>query len=359
MADILSQSQIDALLNAMKTGDGKEEKAAAEEPKAANEEVSYSKYDFYSPRKFTKEKMNLLSSIFENYARILTSQVNGVFRILTDITVMEISERRYYEFANEIGDNNSVTLIFAEAGDGSRCNIPMMLHSSSGLILTLISHMLGGGEEIVTAEDGYRYSDVEKALYRRIAQYFISALRDGFSSYSPMDFKMDRVEENLSMMQDVGLDETVATVLLNVDVGGMASEKIKLCIPGNLLEFMFHAIDNRQNISRDGYREEDRAAILESLKESRIHMWGQLATVRLDLSDISSLKPGDIIDLNRSKDSEVKLFVERQPWFTGRMGVYKKYMAVQINRRLERASKPEKNTMERKEEIIHGEDYVG
>ena len=119
MADVLSQSQIDALLKSMQGGGGDdssagsasaqpEKKAAAvqeEKKKPDTPEIKYSKYDFYSPRKFTKDKMKILTSVFENYARIITSQVNGVFRVMTDITVMEVQERRYYEFVNSLKEN--------------------------------------------------------------------------------------------------------------------------------------------------------------------------------------------------------------------------------------------------------------
>ena len=98
MADVLSQDQIDALLKSMQGGGAAEPPAEtkAEEkveakatPKAkAVEETKYNKYDFYSPRKFTKERMKMLTNSFENYARILTSQVNGIFRAMTDITVL-------------------------------------------------------------------------------------------------------------------------------------------------------------------------------------------------------------------------------------------------------------------------------
>ena len=94
MADVLSQSQIDALLKSMQN-DGPEKMEQSVEKKLEAEETKYSKYDFYSPRKFTKDKIKILNSVFENYARILTSQVNGIFRVLTDITVMEVQERRY------------------------------------------------------------------------------------------------------------------------------------------------------------------------------------------------------------------------------------------------------------------------
>ena len=49
MADVLSQSQIDALLKSMQ-GSGPEEEVQAVEQKTEAEETKYSKYDFYSPR---------------------------------------------------------------------------------------------------------------------------------------------------------------------------------------------------------------------------------------------------------------------------------------------------------------------
>ena len=187
MADVLSQSQIDALLKSMGSGgdEPKEEKAekAVQKEKAVTEEVKYSKYDFYSPRKFTKDKMKILSSVFENYSRIITSQINGVFRVMTDITVMEVLERRYYEYVNSLNENDAVTLVEAEIQDHGKNLVPLMIYVSPSLVITLVEHMLGGGEGVIKVEPGYRYSDVEIALYRRILSYLIQALKDGFANY--------------------------------------------------------------------------------------------------------------------------------------------------------------------------------
>ena len=138
MADVLSQSQIDALLKSMQGGGGDdssssttpaqpEQKTAVvqeEKKKPETPEIKYSKYDFYSPRKFTKDKMKILNSVFENYARIITSQVNGVFRVMTDITVMEVQERRYYEFVNSLNENDVITLVNASVENYSRKLVP-------------------------------------------------------------------------------------------------------------------------------------------------------------------------------------------------------------------------------------------
>ena len=344
MADVLSQSQIDALLKSMAGGGGdgggggssaaKPEVSAKAEKKTEVEEIKYSKYDFYSPRKFTKDKMKILRSVFENYARIITSQVNGVFRVMTDITVMEVQERRYYEYASSLNENDMVTLVEASIPDHNRMLVPMMIHVTPGLVITLIDKMLGGGQDVIKVEDGYRYSDVEAALYRRILQYLIQALKDGFGNYISMDFKAQRYEENPSMIQDVGLDEVVAIVLLNVDVTGLAVERIRICIPGTLLETVFQVINSRKHISKGYAYEDNRETILDNIRETKLPVTGQLGTVALDLSDIYHLKVGDVIDMNKQKDKDVKLFIGRQPWFTGKMGVYKKNVAIRINRRL-------------------------
>jgi len=337
MADVLSQSQIDALLKSMQNPSSEPEASTSspvEKKKAETEEVKYSKYDFYSPRKFTKDKMKILTSVFENYARIITSQVNGVFRVMTDITVMEVQERRYYEYVNSLNENDMVTLVDAIIPDNTKNLVPLMMYVTPGMVITLIERMLGGGEEVVKVKDGYRYSDVEVALYKRVLFYLIQALKDGFSNYINIDFKAQRMEDNPSMIQDVGLDETVVIVYLNVDVTGLAVERIKICLPGTLLENIFQVIDSRKHIARGYAFEDNKETILDNIRQSQLSITGQLGTVYLDLSDIYHLRVGDVIDMSKGKDKEVKLFVEKQPWFMGKMGVYKKNVAVRINRRL-------------------------
>lgn len=342
MADVLSQSQIDALLKSMQDGPPKEEKVeekAAEVLETKKEEVqkeeeTYSKYDFYSPRKFTKDKIRLLRSIFDNYARILTSQVNGIFRTMTDITVLELRETRYYEYVNAFHENDCMTIVDTYVQDKGKSNVPMMSYISPGLTLTLVSHMLGGSDSVIKTEEDYRYTDVEMALYKRIMEYIVHALGDGFSNYISAEFRIAKIETNPSMVQEVGLDETVVLAVMNVDISGLAMERIRICLPGTLLEHMFKIIDNRKHLARGFAYENNQDTIMEHLKASSFPMTGQLGVVKLDIEDLYHLKVGDVIDLNKAKNSAVKLYVGRQPWFTGKMGVYKKNIAIRIEDRI-------------------------
>ena len=275
-----------------------------------------------------------MRSIFDNYARILTSQVNGIFRTMTDITVLELRETRYYEYVNAFHENDCMTIVDTYVQDKGKSNVPMMSYISPGLTLTLVSHMLGGSDSVIKTEEDYRYTDVEMALYKRIMEYIVHALGDGFSNYINAEFKISKVETNPSMVQEVGLDETVVLAVMNVDISGLAMERIRICLPGTLLEHMFKIIDNRKHLARGFAYENNQDTIMEHLKASSFPMTGQLGTVKLDIEDLYHLKVGDVIDLNKAKNSSVKLYVGRQPWFTGRMGVFKKNIAIRIEDRI-------------------------
>lgn len=348
MADVLSQSEIDALLKSMK--ESSSDASAASGPSNQTSQVSdsgfdpdeeYSKYDFYSPRKFTKERLKLLRSIFENYARILTSQVNGIYRTMTDITVIELRESRYYEYVNSFHENDCMTIIEVSVKKKGKFTVPMMSYVTPGLILTLANRMLGGGAEVISVEEDYRYSDIEMSLYKRIMESFIHTLADGFTNYIDVDFQPSRVEENPSMVQEVGQDETVVLVVMNVDVTGIASEKIRFCIPGTLLEQIFRTIDSRKMLARGFKYSNNSDTIMHHLENTRFPLTAQLGTVRLPIEDLCNLKEGDIIDLNKTKDSLLTLYVGKQSWFKCSMGTHKRNVAVRIEERIDRESDDE------------------
>ena len=136
MADTVSQDQINELLRTMQV-----QKAAKQESgnSGQREKTKYSKYDFYSPRKFTKDKMKILTSAFENYARVITSQLNGIFRVSTEITVKDVQEGRYYEFVGKLSENDSITLADAYTQEKNKAKVPLMMYVTPGLVITLIA----------------------------------------------------------------------------------------------------------------------------------------------------------------------------------------------------------------------------
>ena len=76
MADVLSQSQIDALLNSF----SEEGTKALDEIEEQSNEKKVKTYDFKMPKKFTKEQLKTIDGIFENYSRVLPSALIPICR---------------------------------------------------------------------------------------------------------------------------------------------------------------------------------------------------------------------------------------------------------------------------------------
>lgn len=326
MAEVLSQSQIDALLNSLQ---GSDEPIDEIDKKASD--AKYRKYDFYSPKKFTKDKLKILKSIFDNYSRMAGSQINGLFRTSSELSVITVEEQRYYEFANALNDNDILTIVNVTVPNISQ-SPPLLINASMSLMLSLIDRMLGGVGEEADIDEYYTYTEIEMALYRKVIQYLIGALKDSWSSYINLNFKMDRLEENPGMFQEIGVDETIVIVVIDVDLKECTG-RLNVCIPGTLLLNIFEIMEKKKhNALGDELRSQDnRNDIFSTIKSSDLLVQAKVGDAVITLDDIYNLHVGDVINLNTPKESDIQLYVESQPWFKGQLGVHKRNVAVQID----------------------------
>ncbi|WP_367568874.1 flagellar motor switch protein FliM [Lacrimispora sp.] len=333
MAEVLSQSQIDALLNSLQGGD-----EPSQDIDKKDSEVKYRKYDFYSPKKFTKDRLKVLNSIFDNYSRIAGSQINSLFRTSSELSVTTVEEQRYYEFSNALSDNDVLTLVNVSLPDHSK-NPPLLINASMPLMLSLIDRMLGGLGTETNVDLTYTYTEIEMALYRRVIQYVIGPLKDSWSSYINLDFELERLEGNPSMFQEIGVDETIVIVVIDVDMEG-CSGRLSLCIPGNLLMNIYSIMDKRRAsaMGEEENSQDIKMEILNNIKSSDLLVRAQMGDSVITLDDVYNLHVGDVINLGTPKDSDIKLYVDDQPWFKGQLGVHKRNVAIRVEDLVEKGN---------------------
>ena len=286
MADVLSQAQIDALLNSVRSGEKDLEKSPAEQEK------KYAKYDFASPRKFTKDRIKMLNGIFENYSRVIGSRLNARLRASCEITVESVEEQHYYEFSNALTEGDVLALADVDIKDSPQ-EQPVMFYLSTATALSMMDRLMGGEGSVDDDLDSeYSYTELELKLYEDLVQDVISVLGISWENYVPIRFAYNRTDVNPTLSQLLGVDETVVIVDLK-------------------LQFTDEIFD--------------------SLQDSSLEIVAEMANTQLYLSDIYHLNVGDVIDLGYSKDSPIYLEIGGYHWFTGRMGTHKKNMAVKID----------------------------
>ena len=324
MAEVLSQSQIDALLSAARSGEmnlGQEEQST---------EKKYRKYDFYSPRKFTKDRLKMIWGVFENYTRMINSRINGLLHTTCEIAVESVEEQRYYEFSNALSDGDVLTLADVEMdGQTQSEEAPVLLHFSTALMLNMMDRLMGGeGDGSDAVPSGYTFTTVELKLYENIVKDFISVMGSSWENYIDLNFNYRRVESNPTLVQLIGLDETVVIIGISLRFPN-ASGRMNICLPGTMLTSIFAKIADMNQVGR-GSGEDNSQEILGILRDSGLEITAELGRTNVTLRDIYSLNVGDVIDLGHSTQEPIHLYIGGQPWFSGKLGTQGGNMAFKI-----------------------------
>ena len=322
MAEVLSQSQIDALLNAARSGE-----LDMDSPKEESTEKKYRKYDFYSPRKFTKDRLKMLNSIFESYARVINSRINALLHATCEIEVDNVEEQRYYEFSNALTESDVVALakIDLEKLQGED---PILVHMDTPVVLSMLDRMMGGeGEPDPSMSSEYNMTDLELNMYEDLIADLIPIMGSSWENYITIHFSYIRTEVNPTLVQLIGYDETVVIVGINIKFPNCTG-RMSLCLPGEMLTNIFSEIS--KSTSRRSTGEDKSDEIFDSLRDSELEIVAELARTRILLSDLFHLNVGDVVDIKRSKDAPVFLNIGGRRWFDGKMGTSSKQVAVKI-----------------------------
>jgi len=321
MAEKLTQSEIDALLSAAFSGQAQLSKPKEETPK-------YRKYDFKSPRKFTKDRLKMLNGIFDSYARALNTRINGLLHSTCEVEVNSVEEQRYYEFSNALTDGAVVALAYLEM-NGKRDDVPVIIYATPTIMVSMMDRMMGGSGDVdEDLPSDYEYTVLDLSLYESLMRDFVSLIGGSWESYIQLDFLFGRVEPNPTLVQLIGLEETVVLVGMDIKFPN-ADGRLNICLPGMMLTNIFTEM-NRGDPSHRASLEDHSEEIYDHLRSSTLEIVAELGRTTVELRDIYNLNVGDIIDLKQKKDSLVGLRIGGTRWFSGPMGMYDRHLAVKI-----------------------------
>ena len=317
MAEVLSQSQIDALLQA----------AFNPEPDKQEPKERYQKYDFRSPRKYTKERLKMLNGVFDNYVKVLTTRINALVHATCEVSVDTVDEQRYYEFSNALLEGSVVSLAYLRL-DGQREDTPVIICATPSIMISMFDRLCGGTGNVDDLPSDYAYTNVDLSLYAHLISEFISLLSGSWENYLHLNFEFGRVETNPTFVQLIGLEETVVVVSIDVNFAN-ASGRFDICLADEVLNRIFEGIA-KQNRAMRRQLEDHSEEIYSHLEDTDLVITAELGRTWLRLRDIYTLNVGDVIDMNIKADSAVSLWIGERQWFSGLMGVDEKHVAVKI-----------------------------
>ena len=212
--------------------------------------------------------------------------------------------------------------------EGAEDEAPALLYLTSTVMVSMMDRLLGGNGNVEGVPDDYEYTDLDLCLYENLAQEFVKCMGESWNNYIQLDFKYERVESNPTLVNLIGLDETVVLVSMKLKFPNCEGT-VSVVLPGSMLVTLFAKI-NEENPTVRMRGENHSDEIMENLRDSSLDVIAELGRTTLRLNDIYHLNVGDVIDLSQKKDSAVYLRIGGYKWFDGLMGVSEKHLAVKI-----------------------------
>ncbi len=323
MGDVLTQAQIDEMLKNVADG--------AQPLVAKTEDVSIKEYDFRAPKKFTKEQIKVLESIFENYARLLSSYLTGMLRLYSRVTLVNIEEQRYNEFNNALPDYVMMGMVDLGIKNDEISETDIIIQVSNAVTYTMIDRLLGGkGEYSDTSRD---FTEIEITIMSDIMKSFANLIKDPWLTHIDLEPRLIGIETNSRVVQTIGHEDTVIIVALEVEINNTKSI-ISVCIPAiNLDEIMSKFISRYTGSKRktDERREaERRDSIMFGISTTDLEVKAVLGTINLDMYEVLTLQVNDVIPLNKKISENIQVRVGDRDWCDGKLGTYNNKKAIMI-----------------------------
>lgn len=318
--DVLSQSEIDALLDALSTGDVK-----IEELQETQKQVDYKLYDFRRPNKFSKDQLRTLQVLHGVFARLLSSFLTGYLRNNIQIEVASVDQLTYEDFIHSIPSPTVLTIFSASPLKGTA-----IIQLDPMFLFPMIDLFFGGnGEAPRTIRE---LTEIELSVARKLSHKILENLALAWKDIVQVETAIETVETNPHLHQIFSFNEIVALVTLTTEVGGGVKGFINLCLPFPLLDPLVSQLAHQRRFGPLSATGDDQEV-------KKMQYWLGFPMVdlavlagqtQITVHDFLQLQEGDVLLLDRKVDQDMDLYIGEQLKFKVQAGTLAKQLAVQI-----------------------------
>lgn len=317
--DVLSQSEIDALLSALTQGE-----MDAELLKKETEEKKVKVYDFKRALRFSKDQIRSLTRIHENFARLLTTFFSVQLRTYVEISVSSTDQLPYEEFIRSIPQKTILNVFEVPPLSGR-----ILVEINPNIAYCMLDRLMGGAGTDLNKVD--RLTEIEIKLMSRMFERAFENLSEAWSSIADIEPVLTEFEVNPQFLQLVSPNETIVVISLNVNIGG-TNGMINICIPHVVLKPVIPKLSVHYWMQEEKETRSPRE--MEGLKKkimnAEVPVSVELGRTEITVKDFLMLDVGDVIQLDRNINDPLLVKVGNIPKFLGQPGKKHKKLAVQI-----------------------------
>lgn len=328
MSQILSQSEVDALLKGISDGEVETEK-----PDVQIDSMDVRPYDLTSHKKIVRERLPSLEITNEKFARLLRSTLSSLLKKVVAINTSSVDMIKYQDFLRTLPFPTSMHIFRMKPLKGE-----MVYVVESRLIFALVDILFGGSGRDDFKLEGRDFTPIENNIVKRIVKSSLDNLEEAWRNLVPVEVSYVRAEGNPQFAQIVAPQDMVMVTSFEVEMD-YVSGKMTLCIPYSTLEPIREKLQGSYQTDKLESDREFSSRFREELHFAEVSLCAELGNTELPGREIAELKPGDVIILDQYFNDEINIFLEGQLKFKGQPGRRRGTQAVRISGAVEQGKR--------------------
>ncbi len=319
MNELLTQSEIDELLAAIKEGAD----VPADSSNAKKSEAR--PYDFRTAKRVSRDQIKTLNVIYESFSRLLSTYLTGTLGVVCDTSVLSIEEQSYVEFTNAVSPSSVLAILKMPPLAG-----PLLLRVSPELSYTVLDCLLGGMN--VPSTSHRNFTEIDLVIIEKIVRQFLLLNSEAWEKITKVSTLLEGLETSVQFAQIVPANETILIITLNVHLLN-SDALMNFCLPYPAIEpiakdlnMRLIAFGQNEKAPTDQYQDE----ILSNLNDTQVILKAILSETTIKIEDLMSLQIGDVVQLENKIVDPIKINIGHISRLSGILGRKANRYAIKI-----------------------------
>jgi flagellar motor switch protein FliM len=310
MSDLLSQEEIDALLNGVDDGKIETESDVPPPPGTVLD------FDFTQQDRIVRGRLPTLEMINDRFARFFRTALFGVLRKTCEVSVLGVKMQKFSEYVHALAVPSNLNLIKVKPLRGTALAV-----MEPRLVFTVIDNF-----RYHARIEGRDFTPTENRVIQILLAEVFASMVEAWAPAMQVQFEFMNSEINPQFANIVSPTETVVVSRFHIELDGGGGE-IHLTLPYSMVEPIRTMLDAGVQSDRMGERDERWIHFLhEEVMDAEVELSSLLLETQINIGEFLGLRIGDVIPVNLPEATTV--FAEDVPVFRGQYGQSNGHYAV-------------------------------
>jgi flagellar motor switch protein FliM len=315
--EILSQDEIDALMNGVDSG------AVATDRAAVPDEVR--PYDFATQVRIVRGRMPTLEMINERFARMFRISLFNMLRRTPEISLAPIQMSKFSEYVHSLHVPTNLNLVAIKPLRGAALVI-----IEPKLLFAVVDNFFGGTGRHAKIE-GREFTATEYRIIHMVLKSVFADLKEAWSHVFNLNFEYQNSEINPHFANIVSPTEIVVVTKFHIELEGAGGD-LHVTMPYAMVEPLREILDAGMQSDRVEHDERWLQSMREEVEEAQVELSLFLCHSTISVAELMALKAGDILPTDF--DGKATLIVEDVPLYRGAYGASHGNKAIKLEKRI-------------------------